>query len=111
MTGVLSDLTHQVALLAAPWRFTVAVRLLEANDATSIELRASESPDGRDFEYRRQISMLELERRGAPEVASEFVRETRVAFSVGMVRGPQQIRRIGTGVRSVKARSDGDAKG
>ena len=83
MTGFLNYLTREVAMLAAARGFAVAVRLHKGIEGNSVELRASTETHGGTSEYTRQLSLHELEARGAEEVASEFVREARLAFSGG----------------------------
>jgi len=81
VAGLLNDLTREVAILAAARGFTVAVRLCRGNDGGSVELKACKESEGGLCEYLRNLSVHELELRGAEEVANEFVREARLAFS------------------------------
>ena len=83
MAGLLNDLTREVAILAAARGFTVAVRLTKGSDGGSVELKASRETDGGTSEYLRNLLLRELELRGAEEVANEFVREAKLAFSAG----------------------------
>jgi hypothetical protein len=110
VAGLLTDLTLQVALLAAPRGFAVAVRLLEGSDGTFIELRAFD-PGRASSEFLSQLALHELERRGAHAVAQDFAREARSALGVDNSR-VRRIRRIPARVRRARGtRSDREASG
>ena len=80
MTSPLNDLTHRLTLLAAPYGYTITVRLLGGPRGAAIELRATRSHDGESKEYTRQLSLRTLANRGKA-VAADFIREARVALA------------------------------
>lgn len=83
LTTPLNDLTHRLALLAAPCGCTVSVRLLGGEHGNIIELTARETGAAEAREYSRQLTLRMLASRGAAQLAAEFVREARLAFATG----------------------------
>lgn len=81
MATSLNDLTRRLTLLAAPHGCTTTVRLLGGAGGTALELRAARSGASEVREYTRQLTLHQLESRGAAELAAEFMREARRALS------------------------------
>jgi len=84
LTSPLNDLTHRLTMLAAPYGYTITVRLLGGPRGGALELRAARSHDGESKEYTRQLSLRTLANRGQA-VAADFIREARVALAAAPV--------------------------
>lgn len=85
MTTQLNDLTHRLALLAAPHGYKVTVRLLGGGRSGHLELKATRVTAGETLEYARHLTLDALELKGATALSAEFIREARVALSATAV--------------------------
>lgn len=81
MTTQLNDLTHRLTLLAAPHGYQVSARLLGGTRGNHLELKAARVSAGETLEYARHLTLEALELKGARTLATEFIREARVALS------------------------------
>ena len=78
----LNDLSQRLAILAAPFGYSVKTKLLGGPHGSCLELKASRpAPGGGALEYARLVSLTDLEARGAAVVADDFSRDARRALS------------------------------
>ncbi len=88
MSTSLNDLSQRLAILAAPFGYTVKTKLLGGTHGSSLELKASRpAHGGAALEFARLISLADLETRGAAAIADEFSRDARLALSGAETRG------------------------
>jgi len=79
----LGELVRHLALLGASRPYSMTVRLMEGQDGTRIELRASRAGTPGVEEYARQMTLAALERDGPRAVAEGFARHAAVALASG----------------------------
>ena len=83
MSTQLSDLTHRLALLASVSGCTVSVRLLGGEHGNVIELKATQSGSAEAVEYARRLTLRALASQDVVRLATDFIREARLAFAGG----------------------------